>query len=193
MLLIVLFDFEFTVENVVMVGSFSEGMDLGVACLKLDGSKCDLKRFIGISFKLKSPLANFLLFKNGRFVCTGTKTKTKAEEAVADLLSLLKAEGLVSNQCTFECGIKNIVASVNMAGASVSLEQFTSEFDTLYEPDKFPESVYKMGESKATFLVYLTGKMVCLGVTSEEDAKKAVKEFYGQLVEEKVIEKLWNP
>jgi transcription initiation factor TFIID TATA-box-binding protein len=80
-----------------------------------------------------------------------------------------------------------------MAGASVSLEQFTSEFDTIYDPDKFPESVYKMGESKATFLVYLTGKVVCSGVASEEDVKKVVKEFCGQLVEEKVIEKIWNP
>ena len=179
-----MFDFEITVENVVMVGCFSESVDLGVACLKLEGSKCDWKKFPRLSFKLKSSLATFLLFKNGQFICTGTKTKTKAEQAVANFLGLLKMEGLVSNKCTFECGVKNLVASVSMAGASVSLEQFNSEFDTIYEPDKFPESIYKMGESKASLLVYLTGKMVCSDMVSEEDMKKAVKEFYGQLVEE---------
>ena len=191
MLLIGLFDFEITVENVVMIGSLSEYVDLCVACLKLKHFKCDWKKFPGLSVQLKSPLATFLLFKTGRFVCTGTKTKTKAEQAVANFLGLLKAEGLVSNKCTFECCVKHLVASVNMAGASVSLEQFNSEFDTIYEPDKFPEIISKMDESKIAFLVFLTGKIVCSGVADEEGLKKAVKEFYDQLVEKK-SEKLWN-
>jgi transcription initiation factor TFIID TATA-box-binding protein len=185
---IVVFDFTITVENVVVTGSFSEGVDLGVACLKLEGSKCSWKKFPGLSFKLKSSLATFLLFGNGKFVCTGTKTKTKAEQAITAFLALLKAEGLVSSQCSFECSVKNIVVSINMAGASVSLEQFNSEFDTIYEPEKFPAAVYKMGESKATFLVFLTGKMICSGIADEEDLKKAVKDFYNQLVEKKIIE-----
>ena len=187
-----LFDFVITVENVVMTGSFSEGVDLGDACLKLEGSKCSWKKFPGLSFKLKSPLATFLLFGNGKFVCTGTKTKTKAEQAITAFLGLLKAEGLVSNQCSFECGVKNLVVSINMAGTSVSLEQFNSEFDTIYEPEKFPAAVYKMGESKTTFLVFLTGKMICSGVADEEDLKKTIKEFYDQLVEKNVIAKILN-
>ena len=187
--MIVVFDFTITVENVVMAGWFSEGVDLGVACLKLEGSKGSWKKFPGLSFKLKSPLATFLLFGSGKFVCTGTKTKTKAEQAITVFLGLLKAKELVSNNCTFECGVKNLVVSINMAGASVSLEQFNSEFDSIYEPEKFPAAVYKMGESKATFLVFLTGKMICSGVADEEDLKKAVKEFYNQLLERKIIEK----
>jgi transcription initiation factor TFIID TATA-box-binding protein len=183
------FDFTITVEYVVMTGLFSEGVDLGVACLKLEGSKCNWNKFPGVSFKLKSPLATFLLFGNGKFVCTGTKTKTKAEQAITVFLGLLKAEGLVSSQCSFECGVKNLVVSINMAGASVSLEQFNSEFDTIYEPEKFPAAVYKMNDSKATFLVFLTGKMICSGIADEEDLKKAVKEFYDQLIEKKIIEK----
>ena len=187
--MIVVFDFVITVENVVMTGWFSEGVDLGVACLKLVGSKCSWKKFPGLSFKLRSPLATFLLFGNGKFVCTGTKTKIKAEQAITAFLGLLKSEGLVSSQCSFECGVKNLVVSINMAGASVSLEQFNSEFDTIYEPEKFPAAVYKMGESKATFLVFLTGKMICSGVADEEELKKTVKEFYNQLLEKKIIEK----
>ncbi|MDR0797697.1 MAG: hypothetical protein LBE70_03125 [Nitrososphaerota archaeon] len=185
-----LFDFELTVENVVMVGCFSESVDLDVVCLKLEDSKCNWKKFSGISFKLKSPLATFLLFRNGGFVCTGTKTKIKAEEAVANFLCLLKAEGLVSNQCAFECGVKHLVVSVNIAGASGSLEQISSEFDTIYESDKFPVADYKMGESNAAFLVFLTGKLICSGVTDKEGLKKAVKEFYNQLVEKKIIEQI---
>jgi transcription initiation factor TFIID TATA-box-binding protein len=119
-----------------------------------------------------------------------SKNKTKAEQAVTNFLGLLKAEGLVSNQCTFECCVKHLVASVNMAGVSVSLEQINSEFETIYEPDKFPEIISKMDESKTAFIVFLTGKMICSGVADEEDLKKTVKEFYDQLVEKKSRETL---
>jgi transcription initiation factor TFIID TATA-box-binding protein len=185
----VLFDFEITVENVVMIGLFSEGVDLQIVNQKLVGSKCNWKRFPGLSFKLKTPPATFLLFKNGRFVCTGAKSKDKAEEAITVFLNLLKEKGLVSGQCGFECCVKNLVASVDLAGANVSVEQITSEFDAVYEPEKFPAAVCKTASPKATFLVFLTGKMVCSGIADEETLKTTVKKFYEDLVEKKVIEK----
>jgi transcription initiation factor TFIID TATA-box-binding protein len=130
-----------------------------------------------------------LFFRNGKFVCTGTKTKTKAEEAITTCLNLLKEKNLVSDTCCFECCVKNMVASVNLAGATVSVEQITSEFDAVYEPDKFPAAVCKVVEPKATFLVFLAGKMVCSGIANEETLKTTVKKFYEDLVEKKVIEK----
>jgi len=184
-----LFDCEITVENVVMIGSFSECIDLQIASSKLEGSKCNWQRFPGLSFKLKSPLATFLLFRNGKFVCTGTKTKVKCEEAITTFLSLLKEKALVSDQCGFECCVKNMVASVDLAGATVSVEQIISEFDAIYEPEKFPAAVCKTTSPKATFLVFLTGKMVCSGIADEETLKATVKKFYEDLVEKKVIEK----
>jgi transcription initiation factor TFIID TATA-box-binding protein len=184
-----MFDLVITIENVVMIGSFSEGIDLKVASQKLVGSKCNWKRFPGLSFKLKSPLATFLFFRNGKFVCTGTKTKTKAEEAITTCLNLLKEKDLVSDECSFECCVKNMVASVDLVGATISVEQITSEFDAVYEPDKFPAAVCKVVEPKATFLVFLAGKMVCSGIADEETLKMTVKKFYEDLVEKRVIEK----
>ena len=184
-----MFDLVITIENIVMIGSFSESIDLKIANQKLVGSKCNWQRFPGLSFKLKSPLATFLLFRNGKFVCTGTKTKTKAEEAIITFLNLLKEEGLVSDQCSFECCVKNMVASVDLAGATISVEQITEEFNAVYEPDKFPAAVCKTTSPKATFLVFLTGKMVCSGIADEETLKATVKKFYEDLVEKKVIEK----
>jgi len=186
---IVLFDLVITIENIVLTGSFSEEVDLKVANQKLVGSKCNWQRFPGLSYKLKVPSATFLLFRTGKFVCTGTKTKAKAEQATTVFLSLLKEQGLVSEGCLFECCVKNLVASVDLAGALVSLEQFTSEFNAVYEPDKFPAAVCKTEQPKATFLVFLAGKMVCSGIADEETLKSTVKKFYEDLVEKKVIEK----
>ncbi|MDR2719476.1 MAG: hypothetical protein LBC03_01550 [Nitrososphaerota archaeon] len=184
-----MFDLVITIENIVLTGSFSECVDLKVANQKLVGSKCNWQRFPGLSYKLKSASATFLLFRTGRFVCTGTKTKAKAEQATTAFLSLLKKEDLVSDQCGFECCVKNLVASVDLAGATISAEQITSEFNAVYEPDKFPAAVCKTVDPKATFLVFLAGKMVCSGIADEETLKESVKKFYEDLVEKKVIEK----
>jgi len=189
LLLIVVFDLVITIENIVLTGSFSEAVDLKAANQKLVGSKCNWQRFPGLSFKLKSASATFLLFRTGRFVCTGTKTKAKAEQATTAFLNLLKKEGLVSDQCGFECCVTNLVASVDLAGATISAEQITSEFNAVYEPDKFPAAVCKTKEPEATFLVFLAGKMVCSGIADEETLKETVKKFYQDLVEKKVIEK----
>jgi len=184
---IVVFDFVITIENIVITGCFSEGLDLKVASQKLVGAKYSWKRFPGLSFKLAS-LATFLLFRTGKFVCTGIKTEVKGKEAIAKLLALLKTEGIVSGDCVFECGVKNLVASVNIGGASVSLEQITNEFDVIYEPEKFPAVIHKLEDSQATFLVFLTGKLVCSGVANEEELKVAVKKFYDQLKEKKALQ-----
>lgn len=182
-------EFEITVQNVVVTGSFNEGVDLNVAHSKLDGSKCSWRRFPGLIYKLKVPSATFLLFRNGKFVCTGSKSESKAKEAIGSFLSMLQAKGLVSAECSFECSVKNLVASVTINGASVSLEQFTMQFErAVYEPDKFPAAVYNMEGQKATFLVFLTGKLICSGVGDEAALKRTVKKFYDLLVEKKVLE-----
>lgn len=183
------FDFEITIQNLVLMGAFSEGIDLCAANSKLAGSRCNWQRFPGLTYKLKNPKATFLLFRNGKFVCTGVKTKPKGEKAIITFLEQLKAENIVSNNCTFEWCVKNLVASVDLSGATISLEQFTTEFDALYEPDKFPAAIHKTDQSPATFLVFLTGKLICSGVADEETLKQTVKKFYDQLVEKKAIEK----
>jgi transcription initiation factor TFIID TATA-box-binding protein len=189
----VLFDLKITIENIVMIGSFNEAINLNLANKKIDGSKGNRKRFPGLTCKLENPKATFLLFRNGKFVCTGIKTKTKGQQAITSFLELLKAKELVSHRCSFEYCVKNLVASVNLGGASVSLEQFTREFDSIYEPDRFPAAIYKTSNPKASFLVFLTGKLVCSGIADETTLKNTIQEFYEQLVEKKIIEKTLNP
>ncbi|MCL2135817.1 MAG: hypothetical protein FWH37_09810 [Candidatus Bathyarchaeota archaeon] len=191
LLLMVLFEFEITVQNVVLTGSFSEEIDLDVAVSSLVGSKHSWKRFPGLAYKLKSPSATFLLFKSGKFVCTGVKTRVKGVEAIDSFLGLLKMLGLVSGVCSFVCCVKNLVALVDIVGVSIALEQFSSEFGVVYAPDKFPAAVYRMGGFGASFLVFLSGKLICSGVSDEEDLKRVVKVFYDQLVDRGVIESVF--
>jgi transcription initiation factor TFIID TATA-box-binding protein len=185
-----MFDFEITVENIVMTGSFSENIDLVVANQKLDGSKRNWKQLAGLSFKLKKPSATFLLFQNGKFICTSIKTKTKGKQALTKLLNLLKTEKIVSNNCTFECSVKNLVASVNLSSANISPEQFTNEFESIYDPNKCPTPHNKTDPPQTAFLVFLTGKLICTGAANKEELKKTLKHFYKQLSDKNTIENL---
>jgi TATA-box binding protein (TBP) (component of TFIID and TFIIIB) len=44
-----------------------------------------------------------------------------------------------------------------------------------------------MDQPKATFLVFLTGKLVCSGIANEEELKITVKKFYDQLIEKSTL------
>ena len=185
-----MFDFDIAVENVVMIGSFSEGIDLCVANQKLEGSKRNWKQLSGLSFKLKKPSATFLLFQNGKFICANIKTETKGKHALTKLLNLLKTEKLVSDDCVFECGVKNLVASVNLSSANISPDQFTSEFESIYDPTKCHTPLNKTDQPSAAFLVFLTGKLICTGAANKEELKKTLKNFYKQLSDKNTIENL---
>ncbi|MCL2477824.1 hypothetical protein [Candidatus Bathycorpusculum sp.] len=178
-----MFDFEITVENIVMTGAFSENINLEVANQKLEGSKRNWKQLSGLSFKLKKPPATFLLFPNGKFICTNIKTKTKGKQALTKLLNILKTEKIVSNNCTFECCVKNLIASVNLSSANISPEQFTNEFETIYDPTKCSIPNSKTDPPQTAFLIFLTGKLICTGATNKEELKKTLKDFYNQLKE----------
>jgi len=181
-------DLSITIENIVIIGAFSENINLVEANQKLENSKRNWKKFPGLAYKLKNPPASFLLFNNGKFVCTGIKTKNKGQQAITTLLNLLKTKELVSKGCGVEWGVKNLVASVAMGGASVSLETFTREFESIYEPDRFPAAVYKPDDAKATFLVFLSGKLICSGIADEETLKNTVKKFCQQLEEKNTLQ-----
>lgn len=181
-------DLAITIENVVIIGAFSENINLVEANQKLENSKRNWKKFPGLAYKLKNPPASFLLFQNGKFVCTGIKTKNKGQQAITNLLNLLKTNELVSEGCSFEWGVKNLVASVAISGASVSLETFTNEFESIYEPDRFPAAVYKTDDAQATFLVFLSGKLICSGIADEETLKNTVKKFCEQLEEKNTLQ-----
>jgi len=174
-----------------MAGVFSERIDLEVAKGRLVGSQDKHKRFPGLIYRLKSSKATFLLFKSGSFVCTGSISKAKGEEAIVAMLGLLKELELVSNNCTFECGVKNLVASVRLGGASVNLERFDNKFDdAVYEPDKFPAVVYQVEGTSVTFLVFLSGTIICSGISNEELLTETVNKFCEQLNEKNVLEQI---
>jgi transcription initiation factor TFIID TATA-box-binding protein len=71
--------------------------------------------------------------------------------------------------------IENVVASATI-NQKVDLNQITRNFtDVEYHPDQFPGLVFRLKVPKTATLIFSSGKMVCTGAKSEEQAQKAVR------------------
>ena len=71
--------------------------------------------------------------------------------------------------------IQNVVASVSLF-QRLDLAQIQRTFpDVEYKPAQFPGLVFRLAKPKTATLIFSSGKMVCTGAKSEEEAIKAVK------------------
>ncbi len=74
-----------TVQNIVASGSIDLNLNLNVLALQLENTEYEPEQFPGLVYKLEDPTATFLLFSNGKLVCTGTKNKEQLEDAMVQL------------------------------------------------------------------------------------------------------------
>jgi transcription initiation factor TFIID TATA-box-binding protein len=74
-----------TVQNIVASGSIDISLNLNVLALQLENTEYEPEQFPGLVYKLVDPPATFLLFSNGKLVCTGTKDKKQLEESMRQL------------------------------------------------------------------------------------------------------------
>ena len=78
------------VQNVVASGSIGMDLNLNKLAMKLDNTEYEPEQFPGLVFKLMEAKATFLLFSNGKIVCTGTKSKEQVMSAIEKLIDVLK-------------------------------------------------------------------------------------------------------
>ncbi|MFC1685867.1 TATA-box-binding protein [Nanoarchaeota archaeon] len=78
------------VQNIVASGSVNLSLNLNLLTLELENTEYEPEQFPGLVYKLEEPNATFLLFSNGKLVCTGTRNRTELDNAKAQLLKNLK-------------------------------------------------------------------------------------------------------
>lgn len=79
-----------TVQNIVASGSVDMRLNLNYLALALENTEYEPEQFPGLVYKLIEPNATFLLFSNGKLVCTGTKNKKQLDESMVILNKNLK-------------------------------------------------------------------------------------------------------
>jgi transcription initiation factor TFIID TATA-box-binding protein len=65
-------------------------LNLNTLALKLENTEHEPEQFPGLVYKLAEAKATFLLFSNGKVVCTGTKSEEDVHAALEKLIENLK-------------------------------------------------------------------------------------------------------
>jgi len=78
------------VQNIVASGTVDLMLNLNALALELENTEYEPEQFPGLVYKLAEPNATFLLFSNGKLVCTGTKNRQELDNAKKQLLKNLK-------------------------------------------------------------------------------------------------------
>lgn len=78
------------IQNIVASGSVGMDLNLNVLTTKLRDVEYEPEQFPGLVYKLAAAKATFLLFSNGKIVCTGTKSEEEVHLAVDKLVENLK-------------------------------------------------------------------------------------------------------
>ncbi len=74
-----------------------------------------------------------------------------------------------------EVKIRNCVVFCDTHSHFILEQIATKLYDAEYNPESFPGLVYRLKNPKATILVFSTGKFICSGTTSLEEAEKAIR------------------
>ena len=85
------------IQNIVASGSVGFSLNLNILAMKLANTEYEPEQFPGLVYQLKVDSkkegefkATFLLFSNGKIVCTGTKKESQVLEALEILIVNLK-------------------------------------------------------------------------------------------------------
>ena len=83
-------DPEIKIQNIVASGSVGMDLNLNTLAMKLPNTEYEPEQFPGLVYKLAEAKATFLLFSNGKIVCTGTKSEKEVNIALDMLIANLK-------------------------------------------------------------------------------------------------------
>jgi len=179
---------EIRIQNVVASASLKHRIDLDAIVKAFPHVEYRPKVFPGLAFRLKRPKTCTLIFSSGGMVCTGAKSEKEAGKTIMKVVKKLKAAGMIITGKP-EVHTVNIVASGSLGGP-VDLEELASELaggGLMYEPEQFPAAIYRMERPKVVFLIFATGKIVCVGAKRDEDVYEAVENLHLRLKEMKVL------
>lgn len=168
------------IQNIVVSTSLEHDIPLIKLAEVLPNTEYNPEQFPGLVMRIKTPKTSALIFSSGKVVCTGAKSITKVKESIGKIIENLR-KIKIRIKIKPKINIQNMVASgtinmdLNLNSLAMKLE------NTEYEPEQFPGLVYKLPGTRATFLLFSNGKIVCTGTRSESKLREAVAKLVTNL------------
>lgn len=165
-----------TIENIVASAQISSILNIKKISEESFDFKYNPDEFIGATLKLCDPKTAVLLFPDGKLVCTGAKSMDEIDSTIKKTTEKIEKMGMTVKKKP-EIEIKNVVASINLK-KDMHLSSISKALllqDVSYEPKQFPGLIYKIKDSSTILLLFSSGKLVCTGANSIEDANSAIE------------------
>ncbi len=176
-------DIDLQITNMVASANFEIELDLYAVALNIPDVEYEPEQFPGAILRIDEPKASLLLFKNGKVICAGTKTKQEVEIALQKALKMLLpyAKKTKNFSMTPSYEFVNLVAAANL---HLSLDLYKLAYnisDIEYEPEQFPGAILTLKDHGVSLLLFKNGKVICAGARTVEQIKEALKYAYNLL------------
>jgi len=169
-----------SVVNIVISSSLEQDIPLEKMAATLSNTEYNPEQFPGLVIRIKEPKTSALIFSSGKIVLTGARTMEDVEKSIEKIIKSLKKIN-IDIKIKPKVTVQNIVAS-GAIGMDLNLNTLAVKLpNTEYEPEQFPGLVYKLRGTKATFLLFTNGKVVCTGTKTEEEVYKALDKLVDTL------------
>ncbi|MBU2634365.1 MAG: TATA-box-binding protein [Nanoarchaeota archaeon] len=167
---------EIKIQNIVVSTSLEHDIPLIKLAETLPNTEYNPEQFPGLVMRIKDPKTSALIFSSGKVVCTGAKSLTKVKESISKIIKNL-AKINIRIKIKPKIVVQNMVASGSIK-MDLNLNSLAMKLpNTEYEPEQFPGLVYKLQGTRATFLLFSNGKIVCTGTRSETKLREAVAQL----------------
>jgi len=164
---------EIKIQNIVVSTSLEQDIPLIKLAETLPNTEYNPEQFPGLVMRIKDPKTSALIFSSGKVVCTGAKSLKKVRESLDKIIkNLTKIK--IRIKIRPKINIQNMVASGDIK-MDLNLNSLALKLpNTEYEPEQFPGLVFKLPGTRATFLLFSNGKIVCTGTRSEVTLRESV-------------------
>ncbi len=167
---------EYKIQNIVASTSLEHDIPLIKLAEALPNTEYNPEQFPGLVMRIREPKTSALIFSSGKVVCTGAKSMAKVKESIKGIIKNIEKIGIKIKVVPI-IKVQNMVAS-GAIGMDLNLNELAMNLEnTEYEPEQFPGLVYKLEGTRATFLLFSNGKIVCTGTRSETKLREAVDQL----------------
>ena len=171
---------EIKIQNIVASTDLEHDIPLIKLAETLPNTEYNPEQFPGLVMRIREPKTSALIFSSGKVVCTGAKSMTKVKESIKMIIKNME-KIKIKIRIKPVIKVQNMVASGSI-GMDLNLNVLAMKLEnTEYEPEQFPGLVYKLSGTRATFLLFSNGKIVCTGTRSEVKLREAVNKLIKNL------------
>jgi len=159
-------------ENIIVEAKIADEFNLDKIAEKMADVKYNPDDFPAAIINF--PGVSTILTKEGKFICTGTKTMDEAKEILAKTVDMLREKGIKARKRA-KIEIKNLIISKDTK-KGIDIRRLAFGLDNVdYYPDEFPGAIYR-GKDGLIALVFDNGKIVCTGSNDRGVLEKFLEE-----------------